>query len=227
MSRWLYPFERRRLFRARLAWLVAIALAFLVLLAFDGCAFIALYVGSEEQVHRLEGRDWYRAFRSIGTLWPWLLICSALALQGRRVKRVARDAGDRMINSAILILASAVASGLAAEVLQVLTGRLRPRDTGGAIRFRGLFERFTNSDGLGFPSSHTAVAFGAAFMVWFFWPAAGLVSLLGAGLCGLTRLMAGGHFLSDVLGAALVGYAMSRLMRPGSWRGAERGPYLP
>ena len=71
------------------------------------------------------------------------------------------------------------------------------------------------------------MAFGAAFMVWFLWPAAGLVALLGAGLCGLTRLMAGGHFLSDVLGAALVGYAMSRLMRPGSWRGGDRGPFLP
>jgi membrane-associated phospholipid phosphatase len=233
VSRWLYPFERRLLWRRRLLWWGGIALVFVVLLLLDRAAFHFLFVGAdpelgEGRLHRIEGKDWYKAFRTVGTLWPWIFLCAGLALHGFSLRRaqLAR-AADSLISGAILILTAAVASGLLAEILQVLTGRLRPKDTGGEHIFRGLIDRLSNSDGVGFPSSHAAVAFGAAFMIYFLWPGAGFAALIAAALCGLTRLLSGAHFVTDIFAAAVLGYAMGRILRPGSWHGLRRGLLLP
>jgi membrane-associated phospholipid phosphatase len=222
--RWLYPFERRILWRRRAIIAAMLAVVFVALLMLDGRLYHALLT---DDLPRLEGKDWYKAFRVVGTIWPWLFIGGALVLEG--IWGAGRAAGQRFRNGVVqlhtaglLILASALASGFVAEILQTLAGRLRPNQTGGRHVFRGLIERFQNSDNLGFPSSHAAVAFGAAFMVWFFWPRAGVIALIAAVLCGLTRLWSGAHFATDVLGAALVGYALARLLRPGSWAGTQR-----
>jgi membrane-associated phospholipid phosphatase len=226
VSRWLYPFERRILWRRRLVAVGVVAAAFIVLLALDGCIYRGMRPESHEALVRLEGKDWYKAFRVVGTIWPWLFIGGALVAEGIWARRqVHARVGEMGLQIAgLFVLASAVASGFAAEILQTLTGRLRPNKTvpEGRHVFRGLIERFQNSDNLGFPSSHAAVAFGAAFMVWFFWPRAGVIALIAALLCGLTRLWAGAHFATDVFGAALVGYALARLLRPGSWARMEQ-----
>jgi membrane-associated phospholipid phosphatase len=217
MSRYLFPFERRAQKRKRVTIAAVLIAAFLALWLFDRAAFHWLFVG-EADLQRIEGKDWYRAFRIVGTLWPWLFITAALALHGLDRTRRERRAETPEF-AAILIFASAAVAGLAAEILQVLTGRLRPRITEGRTVFRGLIHRFEDTGGLCFPSSHAAVAFGAAFMVCFLYPAPGVIALIAAAACGLTRLVSGGHFLTDVFGAALLGYATARLLRPGSWRG--------
>jgi membrane-associated phospholipid phosphatase len=90
--------------------------------------------------------------------------------------------------------------------------------------YRGLLERFRDTSGLGLPSSHAAVAFAAGFMVWFVYPRAGPVALAVAAGCGLTRMLAGAHFGTDVFVAGVVGYAIARLLRPGGWAGHRKGP---
>jgi membrane-associated phospholipid phosphatase len=216
MSKWLYPFERRilrdRLRRSAIALLVA----FLILLFLDSTIYHRTATTGAEAIGRLESHDWYRALRIAGTLWLWVPLCVAwmLAAPARAV-------------SGARTLASAALAGVCAEILQVVTGRLRPNQTDGAHAFKGLVERFQNPDNLAFPSSHTAVAFGAAFAVYFLFPRAGLVALLIALGCGYTRLAAGAHFASDVFGAAVVGYAVARLLRRGGWAGSRQGLLLP
>jgi membrane-associated phospholipid phosphatase len=165
---------------------------------------------------KLESRDWYRTFRIAGTLYPWILICAAIALarMGRDRRPILRERDDNP-GRALLIFLSAALSGGIAEILQMLIGRLRPDEALARDRaFKGLLERFQDTGALSFPSSHTAVAFGAAFALARFWPGPGAIALIAAAACGLTRLLAGAHYLSDVLGGALVGYACAAILIP-------------
>jgi membrane-associated phospholipid phosphatase len=245
---WLSPYQREVLWRRRRRALIALLLAFLLLLIFDTALYRLFivapapdpYHGTEPllqaefsahqanfqaTVHGVEGRDFYRTFRVAGTLWPWLFICGAIAAHALW----SRPRLPRLAGSAAMILLSALASGAAAEALRILTGRLRPiaADPRGTHQFKGFLERFGDPSDLAFPSSHAAVAFGAAFMIAFVFPRAGAVALLVATGCGITRMLTGAHFASDVFAAALVGYAVARLLSPGGWRGLNPRPLLP
>ncbi|HEY0305122.1 MAG TPA: phosphatase PAP2 family protein [Longimicrobiales bacterium] len=149
--------------------------------------------------------DWGRLLRVMGFLPTWLLAAIALALHDRfqpwRFRR------------AYLLFFAPALSGLAGEILKITIRRLRPGDTG-EYAFRAFSERPFSSGGFGMPSSHAVVAFGAAAMLSRLFPRAWPVWwLLGAG-CGLTRILHGRHFLSDVVLAAIVGWAVAALL----WR---------
>jgi membrane-associated phospholipid phosphatase len=217
MNGWLYPYERRLLWIRRGQSAAAILAILVLAFTLDGCAYPRLYVGYLDKA-RLESRDWYRTFRVAGSLYPWLLIATAIALAGLASGRTrASAAGSR---AGVMIFLAAAFSGLVAEIGQVIFGRLRPDAALEQGRhFKGLLERFRDSGALGFPSSHTAVAFGAAVAVGRFWPGAGWVALAAAAGCGLTRLLAGAHYISDVYAGAVVGYACARSLLPRPCRG--------
>ncbi|MEX2217141.1 MAG: phosphatase PAP2 family protein [Phycisphaerales bacterium] len=223
MSEWLYPFERRVLWARRRRAAIVLLLMFLALLLLDRTLFFWAWI---EDAGALEQKDFYRTFRVAGSLWSWAIICTAMAAHG-----VAWPRNPRLTGAAVMTLLSAALSGAAAELLQVLTGRYRPNvayeSQLGIHHFKGLWERFANPDSLAFPSSHAAVAFGAALLLWFVYPRAGAVALLAALGCGLTRMASGAHFATDIFGAALVGYAVARLLRPGGWRGTSPPRLLP
>lgn len=216
MSRWLYPFERRVRRRRIIRAAVLLVVCYAVLSALDYTLFHALYVGPERR-SVIEAKDWYRTLRVAGTLFPWLFIGGAL---WAATAKPDRGEGPRL-------LAAAALAGAAAELLQMLLGRLRPDATDGRHIYRGLLARFTDTHGLGLPSSHAAVAFGAAFMIAFLYPRAGAIALIAAAGCGLTRLLSGAHFSTDIFVAALVGYAIARLLRPGGWGAGREGLLLP
>jgi membrane-associated phospholipid phosphatase len=65
---------------------------------------------------------------------------------------------------------------------------------------------------MGFPSTHAIVAFAGAFAMARLSPRSGPVWLaLGAG-CGLTRLLDGRHFLSDVVAAAVLAWGIVAIL---------------
>ena len=153
----------------------------------------------------VNSEDWGRLLRVMGFLPTWMLAAAALALHDRvqpwRFRR------------AYLLFFSPALSGLAGEILKIIIRRLRPGETGEYV-FRAFSERPFSSSGLGMPSSHAVVAFGAAAMLSRLFPRAWPVWwMLGAG-CGLTRILHGKHFLSDVVLAAIVGWAVAALL----WR---------
>jgi membrane-associated phospholipid phosphatase len=151
--------------------------------------------------------DWGRMLRVMGFLPLWILAATALALHDRTpVRALVRS------RAGLLVLGAGL-GGLVAELLKLLIRRGRPGELGEYV-FRPFTERPFSTGGLGMPSSHALVAFGAAAILSRIFPRAWPVWWLLAWGCGLSRVAAGAHFLSDVVVAALVGWAVGALV----WR---------
>ena len=163
----------------------------------DGWAFEHL------RYTQVNTHDWGRLLRVMGFLPTWMLAAAALALHDHaRVPRLRR---------AYLLFFAAGLAGLAGEILKITIRRLRPGETGEYL-FRSFSERTFSSSGLGMPSSHAIIAFGAAAMLSRLFPRAWPVWwLLGWG-CALTRVLHGKHFVSDVVLAAIVAWIITALL---------------
>lgn len=181
-----------------------LCLGYLVAVAFDGPVFHAM-AGSDTH-----GEDWHRLLRVMGYAPTWLVVAAILALIDRRM---ARRVGwfKAMWRPGLLILA-VILSGIAAEVLKILIRRERPLWHDGDYVLRSWFEDPFYSGGLATPSSHAAVAFGAAFMMMHLVPQAKWVWLLLAVGCALTRVMAQAHMVSDTYLSAVVSALIVHLL---------------
>lgn len=107
-----------------------------------------------------------------------------------------------------LLFASVVVSGGAAEVLKMLVRRQRPTPPFAEYLFRPWPQDTFSSAGLGWPSSHVAVAFAAVWVLCRVHPRASLVWILIGGGCAVSRVAHNGHYLSDVVGAAALSYGV-------------------
>lgn|GEM_PF-1116854 len=151
---------------------------------------------------------------------PWLM-SSASRVRVRAIQR----------GGLFLALMLGIGPGLLVNVwLKTIWGRPRPiqcSDFGGELTFLPIGEwaaiSFHNSS---FPSGHAAVAFflmGLGFVIgpqYGRWQRVGFFGGLGYGLAmGFTRVLQGGHFLTDVLWAGIIVYLVgvalaSLLLRP-------------
>lgn len=213
---WRSPLEQRLLWQRRRRIAVALLIAYLIAALLDPVVFRVLYVGEGGAQH-LEGRDWYRAFRVVGTLWVWIPLAAAIGLQGS-------------MHAAWRLLAAPALGGLVAEVVKLLVGRQRPIHNGvgdGVYVYYGWLERFTRGveggGNYGMPSSHAAVAFAGAFALAGLYPRTAPVGIALACGCALTRLITGAHFLTDVLVGMLIGLWAARLLGPRDPRPAWPG----
>jgi membrane-associated phospholipid phosphatase len=153
------------------------------------------------------GRDWGRMLRVMGFVPLWLCAGAALMLHERTpLRRAPRSRGG-------LIIAGAALGGVAAELLKLALRRLRPGELGEYL-FRPFTERPLYTGGLGLPSSHALVAFGAAAVLSRAFPRAAVIWWGLAWGCAFTRVAAGAHFSSDVVVAAVVGWGVGALV----WR---------
>lgn len=148
--------------------------------------------------------DLYTLLRLAGYLPLWAIVSLAFA---------AIDApnGWRAVwaRGGVLFLAVTIGGALA-EVLKMLVRRQRPSADLTGYVFRPWHESPFSSGGLGWPSSHTAVAFAAVFVLCRLHPRATPVWLLIGIGCAFSRLTNNLHFLSDVAGGAMVGYIAAR-----------------
>lgn len=159
------------------------------------------------RVESVNGEDWGRFLRVLGFLPLWLVAGLALILEdGDRGRRLVRGRGG-------LLIAGAALGGTAAELLKLVFRRLRPGEVGEYV-FRPFTERPFSTAGLGLPSSHALVAFGAAAVLARLFPRARWVWWALAWGCGFARVASGRHFLSDVVVAAVVGWLVGALV----WR---------
>lgn len=145
--------------------------------------------------------------RVMGFLPLWLAAGGALALQDRVSWRALHR------SRGALIVAGATLGGIVAELSKLVLRRGRPGEFGEYV-FRPFTDRPFYSGGLGMPSSHALVAFGAAAVLARLFPRARFIWWGLAWGCGLTRVAAGAHFLSDIVVAAILGWAVGALL----WR---------
>ncbi|MBX3359677.1 MAG: phosphatase PAP2 family protein [Phycisphaeraceae bacterium] len=193
-----------------ICWLLLLAVA----LSWDraGWLHVSLNPKDPAQAARLavlQSRDWYRLLRIAGYFPTWLVVGAALVLaeHSRRERGLALPGAPSPLRRGTLVVLAAGVSGLAAEAFKFVVGRVRPEDSEGWNRLWGLGERWSRGSDLSMPSSHAAVAFGAAFMLGRLYPGLGWLALPLAAGCGLTRVLAGAHFVSDVVAAAILGWA--------------------
>lgn len=187
---------------------VAVAIAHLL----DPLAFRYL------RLDDIYGRDWGRMLRVLGFLPLWLVAGAALILEDR-------DSGRRLVRGrGALLIAAATLGGASAELLKLVFRRLRPGELGEYV-FRPFTERPFSTAGLGLPSSHALVAFAAAAVLSRLFPRAWWLWWALAWGCGLTRVAAGAHFLSDVAAAAVVGWLVGAFVW--RWRSVAATPATP
>ena len=147
-------------------------------------------------------RDWGRLLRIMGFAPTWILVAAAFWMHGHGGTD---DASIAARDTALAILAAIAIGGLGAEALKLLIRRERPLPTFEGYSFRAFADRPFNTGRLGMPSSHTMVAFAGAPALASRYPRTGWVVLGMAAGCGLTRIFAGAHFLSDVVAAGIGG----------------------
>lgn len=169
-------------------------------------AFIAdRWAYDHVQMARVYDEDWGRLLRIIGFVPTWLAIALAFWLHDR-------GTFDRARRRALLIIASPLVAGATAEILKLLLRRERPLTHEGEYVFRAFSERTFSTGGLALPSSHTMVAFGGAAMLACMFPRTRWVWYVLAAGCGLTRILARAHFLSDVVVGAVAALATTALV---------------
>lgn len=211
---------------------VGIALALMaVAVAVDGLVW--QYLVNE----RVYEEDWGRLLRVMGFVPTWVLAAVALWLVerpvgagvGHRGQQMARagmggiDAdrqqreGKRARRRSLYLVGAVLLSGIVGELLKLVFRRRRPGDVFELYDFRSWADRPFHNGGLSMPSTHAVVAFGAAVALTKLLPRAWPVWWLLAAGCGLTRVLARAHYLSDIVMAALIAAAV------GSWLARRLG----
>ena len=149
-------------------------------------------------------QDWGRALRSIG-YWPlWMLMSLALWLVDRK-----RGQGYRR---AAFLAGSITVAGLLGELLKLIVRRERPGTHDGLYGFRPFADHPFSGRNFGMPSSHAVIAFSGAAALSVLFPEATVVWYALAIGCGVTRVLAGAHFVSDVVAGAAIGIGVSFLI---------------
>ena len=151
-----------------------------------------------EMLARMGESDWML----IPTLAIWLLCSGAQFFPIHyKLSWAIRAIG----NMSGFIFVSIAVPGATAALLKVAIGRARPVyiDTLGVFHFTPFAGDWRHA---GFPSGHATTAFALAMALWLlFGRRVGVVSFAGALLIGISRIVDGAHYLSDVIVGATLG----------------------
>jgi membrane-associated phospholipid phosphatase len=136
-------------------------------------------------------------------------IAAAAGLARRRMQDAERRRRACVIMRAALFFFGCIAgSGIAAQAVKHLVGRLRPRflaEAGAFDVFGPTLRRGADS----FPSGHTTSAFAAAMAIGLCAPRLRVPVFVFAGVIALSRITTGNHFPSDVIAGAALGMGTS------------------
>lgn len=205
-------------------WLFAagFVVALAILAGFDRPLFLLATGQNREtvaffnQVTRWGESDWI--------LWPTfaLMVVSVIALAIPR--RLARLALIETIQMYGLIFVGVGLPSLVANLLKRLIGRARPElfNSMGTLSFHPIANSYADQ---GFPSGHTTTAFAAAMVLGFLAPRWFGAGLIFAAAVGLSRVVVGAHYPTDVVAGMVLGtlgaYAVRNAFAARRW-GFER-----
>lgn len=197
-------------------------------LAMAGCALVLAVLPSLDQWAwrhvRMDGvynRDWGRLLRVAGFVPTWLI--AALVLGLVRADRLPAEGWRRAFRSSWFLVAAIALAGILGELVKLVVRRGRPGAADGAYTWVPWTGDWSTG-ALGLPSTHAIVAFAAAFALARIAPRTAPVWIAIAAGCGLTRLLDGKHFFSDILAAGVLAWGTVALLDPGGRRtGGDAG----
>jgi membrane-associated phospholipid phosphatase len=173
--------------------------------------FFDFHIESFSGLKNIKNSDLIQLFRGWGFLGTWVLIAITARLLAKPDRTGAMTGWRRhLYRKEWLLFASPLLSGGAAEVGKLIIRRLRPHGEFFYLYRSWLTDPFRSS-GLGFPSSHTAVAFGGSTILLLQFPKLQIPAVVMAVGCMTTRVFSGAHYFSDGVGGALVGVISSVL----------------
>lgn len=187
---------------------------FLIAVGFAGSMLLDAPMREALRHRPRRSHEWQEMLNMAGYLPVWLIVGAALILHDWPTR--AAVGLRRAVGRGLLVVLGPMLSGGVSEVVKMLVRRARPPrvwlDWDGCYTFRPFSEDPFSSRGLGLPSGHTAVAFGAAFILCRLFPRATPVWLTLAAGCGAMRLVKGVHFASDVYAAMIVAALITSLV---------------
>lgn len=179
-------------------WVIAIALSLIIAHALDGWA-------AGFRLPDVYQRDWGRLLRVVGFAPTWLAIGLTISLHDRSFRA---SAGAQRPMWQVMAIGMIV-GGLGSELLKLVIRRERPGESAD-YHFRAFTTEPWSTQDLGMPSGHAMVAFTGAAALARRFPRTGIVLYGMAVGCGLTRILAHAHFLSDVVAAGIGGVLVGR-----------------
>ena len=143
-------------------------------------------------------------------LSDWILIPSLIIfVLAALITRFVLNRRQRLLGAQIAAIAAFIfigvgLPGLVANLLKRVIGRSRPElfDTIGPFGFHNVFNDYTYQS---FPSGHTTTSFAFACVIGFLWPRLLPLALIVAATVGVSRVVVGMHYPTDVIGGIVVG----------------------
>lgn len=162
----------------------------------------------------------YGTIYMYGRVWPWVLLAAGLIFSHWMGTDPAR--AKLGLRRGLFVVGSALLGGAFSEILKLLSRRGRPEVLDGWYQFRSFLDQPLSGSNLGLASSHASVAMAGALAAALVLPRFRWFFLLLAILCGLSRIIVGAHFLSDVVAGCGLGllayrlvYALDARLNPG------------
>ncbi len=149
---------------------------------------------------RLKQLDWlFRAATYLGDGYIWAALALGLILLGSPLDR----------DYVLVALSITVINITIFRTFKMAFTRPRPQ-------LLTPDDRSWKIDAYSFPSGHTTIAYGAAWVVSSVYPqlAVGLATYSGAALIGLSRVYVKEHYPLDVIGGAILGTTISSYLLP-------------
>lgn len=156
-----------------------------------------------DTVDGFERSDLARTLRIGGFLPFWLVVAVMIAAHKRETAGSWRQVFGRPI---VALPAATIGAGILAEVVKILARRKRPILSAEWYDFRPFGDRLLDTGGLSMPSSHTIIAFAAAFTLGRLYPGARWLFVLFAVGTAYTRVHSGAHYVTDVYASTLLAW---------------------
>ncbi len=176
-------------------------------------------------------RQFFRTVTDIGKAGPYVVL-GLVALLGGRALFLAALPGRiaylyrRIADMGLYLLVTMAISGAIIHLFKAGLGRLRPKHLvqSGDSGFFYYGAEWTNNS---FPSGHTQTIVSVAAVLTILFPRGWPVFIPVAVLIGLSRVMVGAHFLSDVLAGAYIAIATAVLVKARWFTHLDRPIYPP
>ena len=186
-------------------------------------AALALTIAFDDAVSRgaqalpAQGRAAFLAITNYGlsdwVLLPTLALAILLGIAAALIRREPLRQATREGSTIFAFIFVCVGfPGLFTAIVKRVLGRGRPEnlDDVGALGFQHIINDHSFQS---FPSGHTTTSFALAYAIGFLWPKAFWPLATIAVLVGISRVVIGVHFPSDVLAGAVVGTVLAYAVR--------------